>query len=603
MAGAFRCRFNLTSMLILIVALLERGLRLLGKAWRLFGKYHLQVGGAAAVLLAIINTYMYSQSCQNFEVPDLTHGYSPLFPSHYFHQPLTSAQQDLSGDKLHDQAAHFDAYLNSNLVRNSLDLSVPPIVHITWCAEGPFEYTHFLSVLAAFKILNPSVLNLHVLTLPYKDADGYYQFLDDLKRDLPPLLIKELQDKQVCYGNIQQKLKSILSLIGEEGGIAMSAEVVLVPSATISSKFLMEKISIGQSSASREPLVVFLQSNAYKGTSHTDQLISSSTLFDCTEPNKFSISSTSVCVSVEEEIFPKMIFQGNHHLYFLLRWIGYGSSAELVPKPANVEIVPNIVHYVWLGKRHLKYFAYLSILSSLHVLQAEAVYVHGDIEPLGELWQEVKLNPRVKFIQRNFPSSVFGQPIVKFASHASDYLRGDLLLRYGGVYADWDVIFLQEMPSIMRRYNTTANVDWPETGDFPDVFNLGVLVAAPGAPFLRHFLESYRWYLDGHWSYNAIHMPYKVYEKIPGSLNVDRHLQILCAKQKCHATWLKDYKSTSIDHLGSHSIDWTKDALAIHWTYPDPPAFENKDSLLRETSPAAMIGQYVLQKADKLKNN
>ena len=498
----------------------------MGKTWGYVSKYPCQIGAAAALVLAIINIYMCNQSCRNFGDPSLIHGYAPLFPSHYFHQSLTSMKQDLSGDQSERKETDFDTYFDSNIVRNSLDLGVPPIVHITWCEEGSVKYTHYLSLLAAFKILKPSVLNLHMVTLPYKDVDGYYQFLDDLKRDLPPLLIRQMQDKQICYGNSQQKLKSILALIGHEGGIALNAEVILVPTASISSRLLTGKLSIGQSSVTKEPLAVFLQANAYRSSSQTDQLISSSTLFDCSEVKKFSISSTTVCVSVKREIFPKTIFQGSQDLEYLLRWVGYGSAAELVPKPASVEIVPNIVHYVWLGKRKLKFFAYLSILSSLHVLKAEAVYVHGDEEPLGELWQEVKLNPNVKFILRKFPTSVFGQPIVKFASHASDYLRGDLLLRYGGVYADWDVIFLKEMPSLMRRYNTTANVDWPKTGAFPDVFNLGVLVAAPGAPFLRHFLESYRWYLDAHWSYNAIHMPYKVYEKIPWSLNVDRHLQV-----------------------------------------------------------------------------
>ena len=58
-----------------------------------------------------------------------------------------------------------------------------------------------------------------------------------------------------------------------------------------------------------------------------------------------------------------------------------------------------------------------------------------------------------------------------------------------------------------------------------------------------------------------------------------------------------------MDHLGTGGIDWTKDAFAYHWTYPDPPEFENKDSLLGGTSAAAAIGQFVLRKAEEAKKH
>ncbi|GFO44188.1 hypothetical protein PoB_007069300 [Plakobranchus ocellatus] len=600
--AVLRCKLNLSSILIFCVVFVGKCGRFLGKAWNFVGVYHCHIGIVTSVTLAIMNIYVFNQGSHRWQLPRLPHGFVPQFPSHYFRQPLPSVGQESPDfNQLTQHLDRLDAYFDRNIVQNSLDSNVPPIIHIVWCETGPFKYSHYLSVLSAFKILKPSVLNLHVVESPYKDPDGYYQFLYDLQRDLPPLLIKQLRDKRACYASGQARLNALLSLIGREGGIALSANVLLVPSSTISSELLAHKISIGQSSNKKDPLIVFLQSNVFEDSSHVQDLTSSAKLFDCTARHEqFVLSTAQVCVQLEKFISPRMIFEAPKHLDYLLRWIGYGTSRELVPKPADDVIVPNIVHYVWLGKREFKFFAYLSVISALYVLRAEVVYVHGDYEPQGELWLQVRQEQRVKFITRKFPSSVYGQPIVKFASHASDYLRADLLLRYGGVYADWDVIFLKEMTQLMRRHNTTANVDWPETGAFPDVFNLGVLIAAPGAPFLRHFLESYRWYLDASWSYNAIHIPYKVYEKIPWSLNVDRHVQVLCARHKCHATWLHDYKSANVDHLGAGKIDFTKDALAIHWTYPDPPDFESRKSLLKGTSAVARIGQYVLQKAGKL---
>lgn len=73
--------------------------------------------------------------------------------------------------------------------------------------------------------------------------------------------------------------------------------------------------------------------------------------------------------------------------------------------------------------------------------------------------------------------------------------------------------------------------------------------------------------------------------------------QILCALDKCHATWLEGYKQESVDHLNSHEINWRTDALAIHWTHPDPKEFTSKKNLLESKTVTAEIGKYVLRKA------
>lgn len=582
--------------------------RKLSCLWKKIVIYRYGLGNSLSVLFLILNILIYNYGCQglrnHINPVQLTHGYAPVFPHHYFHKPfLLNGSYDLDKSFFKKETDKLDNYFHSYIIQDILTTDFAPVAHVIWCDVGPFTFAHYLTILSTFKVISPSILNLHVIKEPDLDPDGYFQFLPDLERDLPPLVKKILRLQDACFGSKEEKIIAYMNILGATGGFAINGRTVISPSPALK-RILSYEINIAtqadgnsdllfigahanilENMPTKESLTTFLQSHATK-------------YYKCESVRVFSVVSQHLCSFVHEDIFPVFIFNGTSDFDHLARWIAYGSSKKLISQPADRIIVPNIVHYVWLGQRELDFFSYLSLLSSLHVLKADSVYIHGDYKPLGEHWELARRDPRVKFINRDFPVSVYGEPIKLYKSHASDYLRADVLLRYGGIYADWDVIFLQEIPLSVRLHKTTANVDWPETGAFPDVFNLGVLVSAPGAPFLRHFLESYRWYLDKHWSYNAIHIPYKVYEKQPQSLNVNRHLQILCAQNVCHAPWLHDYKQETADHLNTKKLNWNKDALAIHWTYPDPDEFKSKDSLIKSETITGEIGKFVLKKAN-----
>lgn len=509
--------------------------RLVQRMRRFLVFHSYSVSFAVSVLLSCLNILVYSYGCQNLKAflgpGKLHHGHVPVFPSHFFHGPALSNKSITLTRVSSRDPAILDAYLHSHVLHNSLSAEILPAVHVIWCDTGPFTFAHYLSVVAAFKAISPSVLNLHLIREPDIDPDGYFQFLPDLLRDLPPLVTRTLQFKYACYGSPEEKIIAYMQVMGALGGIIINGRTLVAPSSLLAGMMSSKLSIVTQEDRKLEPVILMAQKNVLRNIPTEDSLYNFLKSYftkyqECKNVRSFSFLANHTCVFIHEDIYPVMIFNGSSDFDHLARWIGYGLSMKLVSVPAISAVVPNIIHYVWLGQRKLDFFAYLSVMSSLYVFRAEVVYVHGDYKPQGALWAAVEKNPRVKFIHRDLPNAVFGEPIKKFLSHSSDYLRGEILLRYGGVYADWDVIFLQELPFELRQHNTTVGVDWPETGAFPDVFNLGVLVSAPNAPFLRYFLESYRWYLDRHWSYNAIHMPYKVYEKQPRSLNVFRHLQV-----------------------------------------------------------------------------
>ncbi|KAH9499838.1 hypothetical protein Btru_076747 [Bulinus truncatus] len=601
---AIRCYFGLRcflSTMISWIKLSKRKLNHLGR-WVIFYRYRLSIGFSA--LLIILNIITFTLSCQglknHLDPVHLVHGFAPVFPYHYFHKPdIVNMSRSILLKSWNTNPVKLNNYLHLNTLQNVLEYSLAPVVHVIWCDSGPFTFVNFLAVLSSFKVFTPTLIYLHLKKEPELDPDGYFQFLPDLERDLLPLIKVTLAQKEICSGDKEDKMLSFLKILGSNGGVVINGRTLLSPSKSLKA-FFGNKISITSNEMDTEPLIVAVEANLSL-SSVNKQSLSTFLQFHATKyftcGTVLTQTSKQICAYMLEELFPINIFNGTSYFAHIARWVAYGTSEKLVSKPLKTEVVPNVVHYVWLGKRKLDFFSFLSIQSSLHVLNADVVYIHGDIKPYGDLWDQVRQNPRVKLIHRDFPNAVYGEPIKLFASHASDYLRADILLRYGGVYADWDVIFLQEIPIDIRFHNTTANVDWPETGAFPDVFNLGVLVSAPGAPYLRHFLESYRWYLDRHWSYNAIHMPYKVFEKKPQTLNVDRHLQILCAVNKCHAPWLASYKQETTDHLNSAELNWKTDAFAIHWTHPDPEEFSSKDILVNSETITAAIGKYVLKKA------
>lgn len=134
----------------------------------------------------------------------------------------------------------------------------------------------------------------------------------------------------------------------------------------------------------------------------------------------------------------------------LARFVDYGHK-ELIPQPnsSTTNLVPNIVHYIWFGNRKMSFMNYLSILSSLYVQKAERVLIHGDYVPRGQYWEEVKSNSKIHFVFREKPVTIY-QNAVRSVSHTSDIVRVDILLKYGGLYIDWDAVWLRKIPDKLR---------------------------------------------------------------------------------------------------------------------------------------------------------
>lgn len=60
----------------------------------------------------------------------------------------------------------------------------------------------------------------------------------------------------------------------------------------------------------------------------------------------------------------------------------------------------------------------------------------------------------------------------------------------------------------------------------------------------------------GDWYYMGLMMPYKLYEKYPELVKIERRLQVICFNFKCHPTFLPGYHDEKINHLNGANFDW-----------------------------------------------
>src|SRR5262245_6229023 len=100
---------------------------------------------------------------------------------------------------------------------------------------------------------------------------------------------------------------------------------------------------------------------------------------------------------------------------------------------------------------------WLCLASCLEVNRPDAIHFHYRNEPFGPWWERIK--PQLQLLRvpervsgyapERYRDSAEGRFIETLGlgyAHESDFLRLDLLLKHGGVYADMDTLFVQRYP-------------------------------------------------------------------------------------------------------------------------------------------------------------
>lgn len=308
------------------------------------------------------------------------------------------------------------------------------------------------------------------------------------------------------------------------------------------------------------------------------------------------MNNNKTCYVINQPLNPADEFSSETKFGELVRRLMYGSTKTKEAKSVLPGVIPKIVHYVWFGSKELDFMMFLSMLSTLFILNPEKVFIHTDGGLKGGYYDRLLKDKRIVLVHREKPFDIYGHKVV-YTQHRSDIVRAECLLKYGGIYMDWDVLWLKNPNDLLQTgYDAIANFDHIQQGHFPDTINLGVLMAKPHSTFIKRWQDALYHYRSEDFLYNAVELPYKIYEKYPQYLKIEKRLQVMCFRLKCHPTFHNDFKN----FMQEQPFDWNNDVFSIHFTYPDPPELTNEYACRNGTGRFAEIGQFILQHEKKL---
>jgi len=173
-------------------------------------------------------------------------------------------------------------------------------------------------------------------------------------------------------------------------------------------------------------------------------------------------------------------------------------------------IVPNLIHYINLKQSKLEFPLFLNILSVWLHQKPDAIYLHcDDCEYNGKYWRALMTIPELKSILKinklsNLKMNIFN---IKpgFIQHKSDVLRILVLMSFGGIYLDNDMILVNSLDKY-RHFEMTVSWDSDKDG-----IGNQILIANRNARLLKSMFDGYRFnYKPEEWYYNGGYYPAEI---------------------------------------------------------------------------------------------
>ena len=177
---------------------------------------------------------------------------------------------------------------------------------------------------------------------------------------------------------------------------------------------------------------------------------------------------------------------------------------------------------------------WLSLVSCLEVNRPDAVHLHYRHEPFGPWWDRIKprLNLRrvperiTGFAPERYRNSDEGRLIERLDlsyAHQTDFLRMDILIEHGGVYADVDTLFVQCYPDEWFDADFAIGEENAALADDatirPSLCN-AVLFAHPNSRFATAWRENMAAVFDGTWNRHSCDEPARLWRTMPDAVKV-----------------------------------------------------------------------------------
>lgn len=176
--------------------------------------------------------------------------------------------------------------------------------------------------------------------------------------------------------------------------------------------------------------------------------------------------------------------------------------------------VPNVVHFVWIWGDTFRLDHYSAVLTAASVLKPDYMFVHGLNFPIRSPYfkkalDELGLIP----VWSRDVMDVFGRS-VDVIEHKSDVVRLESLLRFGGMYFDFDVVISRPLLEVFRKEETVLPLE-------ANGLNNGIIIAKRCSRFLKRWFETYKTFDDKCWDCSSIRVPKILALLYPDEIRID----------------------------------------------------------------------------------
>jgi hypothetical protein len=201
--------------------------------------------------------------------------------------------------------------------------------------------------------------------------------------------------------------------------------------------------------------------------------------------------------------------------------------------------IPRVFHFVFGLKAQIEPFhlVHFLCLASCRAQHPDAtIYMHYRNLPWGPWWDEILPQLTLQKVAdtpadwrpERYSNHADGQSAMQqnlSYAHESDFLRLDILLEHGGIYADMDSFFVQPYPD--RWFNGAASCLMAEELPVHDAAGVAqpslcnaVILATPRAEFVRVWRAQIADAFDGSWSNHSCALAAKLWREHAAPIQV-----------------------------------------------------------------------------------
>ncbi len=182
----------------------------------------------------------------------------------------------------------------------------------------------------------------------------------------------------------------------------------------------------------------------------------------------------------------------------------------------NDNRIPSIVHFV-VGQTDRKdadhryalsapftFINYLNVLAARRQIRPDKIFVHYYEEPSSFWWNQTKQDPEidVTLVKTRLVENIFGKSVDHHA-HRSDIIRLEVIMKYGGIYFDTDVLALRSFDPLFNL----SDVVMAHQDDDLNTAATGVIIGKKNAVFLRRMYNAYQSFSQTRWDQHSVRIP------------------------------------------------------------------------------------------------